>query len=141
MPPTSRCRQSRRLRVSYPCRTRHPHAPHRGMRVVGWTSQTTPSSSNETPTTRVDLMRSSLLSRVVARTGSRSPVGVFGDCLGTPDPVRVPPAPLPSRPSRPYAPISAHSLRGRDAAHPPNPLESQTFVALHEVGWACGSAG
>src|ERR1700733_2790295 len=115
MPPTSRWRHSRGARRSYTFATLHPQPPQRAIEVVGSTSQSTPSSVNDTATTRVDLKRSTWLSRVVARTGSWPPGGLFGNGLGTPDPVRVPPPPRARRRSRRYPAIL------RPPATPPLP--------------------
>src|SRR5690554_3153558 len=81
MPARSRWRQRRGLRRSCTLRTRQRQPPQRGMLVVGSTSQTRPVSVNSTALTTVNLIPSTVLSRVVARMVVGAPkVG-----LGTPE--------------------------------------------------------
>src|SRR5690606_21458705 len=67
MPARSRWRQRRGLRRSCTLRTRQRQPPQRGMLVVGSTSQTRPVSVNSTALTKVNVIPSTELSRVVAR--------------------------------------------------------------------------
>src|SRR5450631_563272 len=77
MPARSRWRQLRAFRRSCTADTRQQHPPQRGISVVGSTSQTKPLSVNSTLVTRVNLIPSTVLSSVVARTVVRgSKVGV-----------------------------------------------------------------
>src|SRR5690606_28147619 len=81
MPARSRWRQRRGLRRSCTLRTRQRQPPQRGMLVVGSTSQTRPVSVNSTALTTVNLIPSTVLSRVVVRMVVGAPkVG-----LGTPE--------------------------------------------------------
>jgi len=89
MPARSRWRQRRAFRWSYTFLTRRPHPPQQGISVVGSTSQTSPSCVSSKPVTRVSLIPSTVLSRVVAhgRSGSK---GWCKNPRGSPSAVRVP---------------------------------------------------
>ena len=131
MPARSRCRQRRGSRRSCTWATRRQHPPHRGIVVVGSTSQTSPSSVNSTLVTRVNLIPSRVLSKVVARMVDRgSEEGVV-----TPE---VPPRPCAFHHHRVHPGLSREPLqipvRGDDASRRRfHQTSRRAFFYLHSL--------